>query len=374
MDQGQATLVDFNTQSLLTLLKRIVAHRKNIRSVAPLSPAKDAFGLSHDQTFTQEVAEIIALPRWNHSSPDYFRGGDVNIDEQVVTELRNLVQKIANLYNDNPFHNFEHASHVTMSILKLLSRIVQPGGEDFDPADHLYGITADPLTHFACAFCGLVHDANHPGVSNAQLVKENWEPGKRFGTKSVAERNSLSLCFDLLASDDYINLRRLLFASDSDQKRFRQIVVNSVMATDIFDPDLKALRNDRWNVAFSEDGRKEPADAAMNHKATIVIEHLIQASDVAYTIQHWKVYRKWNERLLEEMYTAYLHGRMEKDPTENWVNGEIGFFDFYIIPLAKKLKDCGVFGVSSDEYLNYAMANRRKWNEEGEEITARLVA
>ena len=28
---------------------------------------------------------------------------------------------------------------------------------------------------------------------------------------------------------------------------------------------------------------------------------------------------------------------------------EIGFFDFYIIPLAKKLKDCGVFGVSSDE-------------------------
>jgi len=38
--------------------------------------------------------------------------------------------------------------------------------------------------------------------------------------------------------------------------------------------------------------------------------------------------------------------------------GEIGFFDFYIIPLAKKLKECGVFGVSSDEYLNYATKNR----------------
>jgi hypothetical protein len=32
-----------------------------------------------------------------------------------------------------------------------------------------------------------------------------------------------------------------------------------------------------------------------------------------------------------------------------WYKGEIGFLDFYIIPLAKKLKDCGVFGVSSDE-------------------------
>jgi hypothetical protein len=34
--------------------------------------------------------------------------------------------------------------------------------------------------------------------------------------------------------------------------------------------------------------------------------------------------------------------------------------------LAKKLKDCGVFGVSSDEYLNYAMANRREWEAKGE--------
>lgn len=39
--------------------------------------------------------------------------------------------------------------------------------------------------------------------------------------------------------------------------------------------------------------------------------------------------------------------------------GELGFFDNYVIPLAKKLKECGVFGVSSDEYLNYALENRR---------------
>lgn len=45
-----------------------------------------------------------------------------------------------------------------------------------------------------------------------------------------------------------------------------------------------------------------------------------------------------------------------------WVHsfqGEIGFFDFYIIPLAKKLKECGVFGVSSVEYLDYATKNRK---------------
>ena len=45
--------------------------------------------------------------------------------------------------------------------------------------------------------------------------------------------------------------------------------------------------------------------------------------------------------------------------------GEIGFFDFYIIPLAQKLMECGVFGVSGDEFLNYARANRREWEIKG---------
>ena len=64
---------------------------------------------------------------------------------------------------------------------------------------------------------------------------------------------------------------------------------------------------------------------------------------------------------------------MEKNPAEFWAKGEVGFFDFYIIPLARKLKECGVFGVSSDEYLNYALKNRDEWSRRGEEVVAELV-
>lgn len=39
-----------------------------------------------------------------------------------------------------------------------------------------------------------------------------------------------------------------------------------------------------------------------------------------------------------------------------------------MIPLAHKLKECGVFGVSSDEYLQYALANRREWEAKGKMI------
>eukprot|EP00977_Amphora_coffeiformis_P010559 scaffold2482_cov166-Amphora_coffeaeformis.AAC.25 len=85
------------------------------------------------------------------------------------------------------------------------------------------------------------------------------------------------------------------------------------------------------------------------------------------------VYRNWNECLFFELYKAYDEGRAEKCPSDFWYDGEKGFFDFYIIPLAQKLKECGVFGVRSDEYLNYAMRNRAEWEQRGMEVVSELV-
>ena len=84
--------------------------------------------------------------------------------------------------------------------------------------------------------------------------------------------------------------------------------------------------------------------------------------------QHWSIYRKWNERLFREMYKAYIEGRAASNPATTWYRGELGFFDFYIIPLSQKLRDCGVFGPTSDENLNYAKNNRNMWEREGEAI------
>jgi hypothetical protein len=89
-------------------------------------------------------------------------------------------------------------------------------------------------------------------------------------------------------------------------------------------------------------------------------------------MQHWHIYRKWNERLFEEMYKAYLNGRAEKDPSEFWYRGEIGFSISTSFHWPRR-SDCGVFGVSSGEYLNYAMANRQEWENKGEEVVAEIL-
>jgi hypothetical protein len=73
------------------------------------------------------------------------------------------------------------------------------------------------------------------------------------------------------------------------------------------------------------------------------------------------------------MYMSFKDGRTDTDPSPGWYKGELWFFDNYVIPLAKKLKDCGVFGVCSDECLNYAMENRRMWEVHGEEVVADML-
>lgn len=64
---------------------------------------------------------------------------------------------------------------------------------------------------------------------------------------------------------------------------------------------------------------------------------------------------------------------MPKDPSLNWYQGELSFFDHYVIPLAKKLEVCGVFGVSSDECLIYAVQNRAEWCEKGEQLVEQYL-
>ena len=279
-----------------------------------------------------------------------------------------------------------------MSVTKLLTRIVAPSDvlDDYrDRAnkdlistlhDHTYGITSDPLTQFACVFSALIHDVDHAGVPNVQLVNENVELASRYGCKSVAEQNSIDISWDLLMKDEFTDLRNTIYSSNSEFARFRQLIVNAVMATDIMDKELKEIRNMRWSKAFPDESMEgsqvtESQDSTLNQvnrKATIVIDHMIQASDISHTMQHWHIYRKWNELFYCECYDAFVKGRSNVDPTDTWYQGELDFYDYYIIPLAKKLKECGVFGVSSIEYLQYAMSNRSEWQSRGKEIVAEM--
>jgi 3'5'-cyclic nucleotide phosphodiesterase len=334
-----------------------------------------------------EVVEVIQLSNFDQRTAFASDASNIKIDLVVMEQLTRFVSIIASAYRENPFHNFEHACHVTMAVDKFMKRIVAPdldieikgkkasrGQVASQIHDYTHGITSDPLALLAIVFSALIHDVDHRGVSNVQLCKEEEQMATLYRHKSVAEQNSLDLSWSLLMMDEFDQLRHCMFdGQESEIRRFRQIVVNVVLATDIFDKELNDLRKGRWNKAFHAE--EKPVVANFNGlRATIVIEHIIQASDVAHTMQHWHVYRKWNKRLFQEMYMAFRQDRMGADPSTFWYKGELGFFDNYVIPLAKKLKDCNVFGVSSDECLNYALQNRAEWEVRGEDVVKEIMS
>jgi 3'5'-cyclic nucleotide phosphodiesterase len=167
------------------------------------------------------------------------------IGPQVRSQLQAYVLQISQLYRPSvPFHNFEHASHVIMSAGKLMERIVNPeginySGEERDIAREIhfrtYGISSDPMIQLAVVFSALIHDADHTGLTNCELVELQTETAKKYRSKSVAEQNSVDLAWGILMQPRYSDLRSCLYTNEQELRRFRQLLVNAVMATDIAD-------------------------------------------------------------------------------------------------------------------------------------------
>jgi 3'5'-cyclic nucleotide phosphodiesterase len=362
-----------------SILEEVVKHRVQLGQTQTLQADSTSNVSTTSETELlsspwKEVSDVLPLMGRQDKGRKLKSTNVPTVTDAVKIQVSNYVAAIAARYRNNAFHNFDHASHVVMSTRKILSRVIKSG----TAAGIAHGMTVDPLVHFAILFSALIHDVDHPGVSNGQLNKENDRLSVMYNYKSVAEQNSVSLAWELLMQEEFSGLRKALMPGIAELQLFRKLLVNCVMATDLFDQDLKKLRDGRWLKSFEDvpigDNNVDDTDIESdNRRSTIVIEHIIQASDVSHTMQHWHIYQSWNRRLLEEMYFAYVAGRAEKNPLESWYDGELWFFDNYVIPLAKKLKTCGVFGVSCDELLNYANDNRKEWETKGREIIAQYA-
>jgi 3'5'-cyclic nucleotide phosphodiesterase len=389
--QRKQRLIEWNVEVLYDLLNRV----NSSTSTTALTEItnSDASGLNEPvnpagRLVIDEMTEIIHLPRFDPKVQQNRKS--VKFPVTVKDQLYEYVSNIAHLYRDEvPFHNFEHASHVIMSATKLMKRIMSPEGIDWDlegikPKDRrveiarqvhevTYGLSSDPLMQFSIVFSALIHDVDHTGLTNKELIDMKAPVADVYRSKCIAEQNSVDVAWQLLMEDKFSDLRACIFRNSHEKKRFRELVVDAVLATDIADKELGTLRKSRWEQAFASASLPSTIYTDNDRKATIVFEHIIQASDVCHCMQHWHTYQKFNSRLFEERYVAYRKGVAgENPPWVGWYKGEIWFFDNYIIPLAQKLHDCGVFGVSYHEYLNYAQENRLEWERKGHAIVESL--
>lgn len=362
-----------------------------------------------------------------------------NQEQKVMhakAQLQLYVRRIAELYRDVHYHNLQHATHVTLSANKLVdilltckyeddSRETKPkykecsgppkvsSAETFERFLNTFGISEDPLIHFGLVFSALVHDVEHKGLPNAQLVKEQDKLSAVYINKSIAEQHSIAVAFSILAEPCFKELRGVIWSNKHEYTKFRNMVVSLILATDISSAERTAIGRDKWNTAFAKDpecvrksrvhrrrsepsirvssifkkndSRKNPRASETNAsychlatsslstlKANAIMDQLMQIADVAHLMQDWPIFVKWNKKLYDELLAANIAQR-GFDPSKNWYKGQISFLDNYVIPLSKRIRDSEIFGSHGTVFMENAIKNRDRWTVEGEEMSRHMI-
>ena len=233
-------LVDWNVKVLSDHLRKVVARRQAVKGKKQVSQPTDLMFSTKDRmgkTCLEEIEDTIAMPACD---PKVIgREVDpttIDLGSVITSQLKFFVEKVAAKYHNNPFHNFEHASHVAMSVDKLLTRVVKPDIDGnagtpvaMDLHELTHGITSDPLTHFAIVLSALIHDVDHRGVSNMQLALEDPMMAEQYKNKSIAEQNSCDVAWDILMEPDLKDLRACIYSDREELHRFRQCIIKVVL-------------------------------------------------------------------------------------------------------------------------------------------------
>ena len=236
---------------------------------------------------------------WESYSPSFIRsnGNDpassaytpqcppfpVALTSKVIDQLRAYVLAICQGYRPSkevPYHNVEHAYHVFLSANKLLDLMLHQVDlgvtnqvKEEEGKRPTYGIKYDPLAQLAFLFSALIHDVDHTGISNRQLVLESDDLAVLYNDQSVAEQRSLAVAFTTLKQPQYAELRDIMFSAMHPSKpgappdrasnsllmsngedffRFRKLVIDLVLATDIASPERTQIVKSKWKEAFGE--------------------------------------------------------------------------------------------------------------------------
>jgi class 3 adenylate cyclase len=378
-------VIERTVQVLLPYLKKIQAKR-NAQKTLNASQYGGSNDVNMDNSIIDEARDVLLMPPFDSRVAALMTHSEMlDLPEEVEEQLRLYITSIVSTYKPNDFHNIEHAAHVCLTMDKMIKKLLAPESQDvyvdfggkprsaesiaFDLENRSFGLASDPLAQFSLLFASLVHDVDHVGVSNQQLIKEGSPIASLYRNQSVAEQNSVDISWWLLMTPNFADLRTAIYENGSEMQRFRQILVNTIIATDVMDRDMKIHRDSCWKKSFEGGGSKDISPNQLRDlKATMIAEHLMQAADHSHTMQSYRNFLKWNQRLFDETCTAYHAGRAEKDPTTWWYVGELAFFDKFVIPLTLRLKESGVFGSSGQEYLNNALQNRKLWASNGKKI------
>eukprot|EP00605_Chrysophyceae_sp_TOSAG23-4_P001574 GSChrysophyteH1.ASY1.ANO1.1727.1 assembled CDS len=335
------------------------------REASPERSAKRAkLGLSYEwSTVMRSVTEVM-------DSSEGLRALVKNtfIDAEVVADdddshrkLENLLSAVQKGYMYTPYHNFAHACHVFMNTFVLLQDSV---------------IAFTRVERAALLFGAIVHDLEHQGVPNAQLVKEGSPLALKYSNSSVAENNSIDVALELLERPD----KDIFGFSPPESQRFSSLLRAIILATDIADRErIAGLYSDLDKAIFipepgwTEDPQTATPDVDSHRQLLLCL--FMKAADVGAPFQEASCSDAWAQRFYNECRNAHKTGRADAIVNDRFVPGQIGFYDSYLKHLNEVLASTGAVSTRLTDAMTTNLKNlRQSWVEDGTRIVEKFQA
>ncbi|OAJ42348.1 3'5'-cyclic nucleotide phosphodiesterase [Batrachochytrium dendrobatidis JEL423] len=226
------------------------------------------------------------------------------------------------------YHNSIHASDVLHSI-RHLSRLERITGSFSD------------LEILAMYLAALIHDYDHPGVSNNFLIQTNDRLAMLYNDKSILENHHCSAAFNVLIQPKNHFLESL---DRKPYKLFRANVVEMVLATDLTQ-HFSLLTTFKKKVVT---GSNFDPVGSQEDRLTLM-QMLMKCADVSNPTKAWPLYQEWITRITEEFFnqgdresalglpfSPYCN-RNAPNAT-NPTSSQQGFIEFIVNPLFEALE------------------------------------
>lgn len=220
----------------------------------------------------------------------------------------NCVLEIYARYNNNPYHNFQHALTVTHFLYLIIINI------DLHEKISKYKL-------FSLLFSGLVHDIDHPGTDNIFEANKKSFLALQYNDKSILENHHCSTAFYIMQLN---HIKLLQFLNNEEFNEVRTTIIECVLATD--------MKNH-----FSIIETKNILENEIS-----ICKLLIHGADLCNQLKCFKVYKDGLLRIYQEFTIQAIKEKKLQLPitkkidienNQELLNSEISFSTFFVKPL-----------------------------------------
>jgi len=309
----------------------------------PFAPNEDKLNLLRLKdfaAFNYEKAELRELML--HIFSDFI--GLFHLD---IKKLQRFIFAVSENYQNNPFHNYFHATSVTQMVFAI--------GEKADKYERFL----TPLDRLSLLLSSYGHDLNHPGVTNALMVNSRHPLAITYNDASVLENHHAATLIN------FLELSGCDIFSDfslQDKNYLRRIIIPTILGTDM--AKHKTVMSDYTNI-FTTGYDKNNQD----HRQA-VMSMVLHSADVGNPCYKFELATVWSLRIIQEFNQQVMQEETRGLPVSEFLRigndirkikqNQMGFIDVFIYPLWKLL---ALHMQEAQEYVEAIELNRKLWEE-----------